>query len=145
MGDPAPTLPGCYHSYPNPGGHRSYGKPLLPKWIGKTDCKSYLDIVDNKLLETIRHHMSGFLVAAIPNAWHQILPLEFSSHSVVNTLWFPPVWLLWEVRNYARRLTNKGRKKILKIIILIEKSPVEERLDEKSDYLIKEDLKMKRS
>ncbi len=56
-------------------------------------CFLYLWVVDDKLLQTIRHHMSGSLVAAIPNIGHQVLPLESSSNSVVNTLWFPPAFL----------------------------------------------------
>lgn len=40
-----------------------------------------------------RQHVSGSLVATITNIGHQILSLESSSDSVVNTLWFTPVGL----------------------------------------------------
>ena len=49
--------------------------------------------MDNKFLETIRHHVSCFLVASITNAWHQELSLKSSSYPVVNTLGLSPAFL----------------------------------------------------
>jgi len=54
---------------------------------------TYLDIVDNKLLEAIREGVSRLLVSAITNTGHQILTFEPSPHSVVNTLGLSPVTL----------------------------------------------------
>lgn len=37
--------------------------------------------------------MLGLFVGTVTNARHQILTLEASTHSVINTFWFPPVAL----------------------------------------------------
>ena len=54
--------------------------------------------------------MSGLFVTSIANAWHQILSLEFPSHSVINTLWFPPVGLK-KHKDYSTKQINKERNK----------------------------------
>ena len=59
----------------------------------KFSLSLYLNIVYNKFFESIRHKMSCFLVTAIANAWHKILPLEPSPYSVVNTFGLAPAWL----------------------------------------------------
>ncbi len=76
--------------YPHFTAHQN--KPNVISLI-ELRATSYLDIVNNKFLKAIRHHVSCPLVAAITNAWHQILPLKSSSNSVVNTLWLSPVFL----------------------------------------------------
>ena len=52
----------------------------------------YLDIVNHKFSEPIRHHVSRFGIASVTNTGHKILSLESSSHSAVNTLGFSPAW-----------------------------------------------------
>ena len=49
--------------------------------------------MDNKLLQAIWHHVPSFSVATIANAWHQILPLEPTPDSVVNSFGLAPVGL----------------------------------------------------
>lgn len=39
------------------------------------------------------HKVTGLLVGAITNLWHSSLALESPSHSVVDTLGFPPAWV----------------------------------------------------
>ncbi len=52
-----------------------------------------LEVVDEELLEAIWKSASRLLVGPITNAWHQILTLEPSPNSVVNTFRLPPVTL----------------------------------------------------
>merc|ERR1711931_183855 len=49
-----------------------------------------LNIVDDELTKAIRHHVSCFGVASVTDAWHEILSLESSSNSAVDTLGFSP-------------------------------------------------------
>ena len=49
--------------------------------------------MDNDLLETVWANVLGLVVAAITNIGHEILSLEATTNSVVNTLWFAPVRL----------------------------------------------------
>lgn len=50
-------------------------------------------VVNKEFLETIGQHMAGTLVRAVTNVWHQVLTLEATAHSVINTFWLAPVWL----------------------------------------------------
>ena len=61
--------------------------------------KTYSNIVDQELLESIRHNVPLFFSCTITNVWHQVLALETTTHSVVNTLWSTPV-LLKEICNH---------------------------------------------
>jgi len=54
---------------------------------------SYCNIMDKELLEPIRHHVSLFFVGSVTNVGHQVLALEATAYSVVNTLGFTPVRL----------------------------------------------------
>ena len=54
---------------------------------------SYCNIMDKELLEPIGHHVSLFFVGSITNVGHQVLALEATAYSVVNTLGFTPVRL----------------------------------------------------
>ena len=80
---------------PMKSGHASLKTLVCPRgvWIGgSTDQSSTnLHIVDNKLVESIGHHVTCLLVGAIPNTGHQILTLEPSTNSVVNTFRLPPI------------------------------------------------------
>jgi hypothetical protein len=51
------------------------------------------DVVDDELLEAIREHMTGLSGRAITDVWHQVLSLEATSDTIVNTLGFTPVLL----------------------------------------------------
>ena len=70
-----------------------------------TDDKSttHLHIVDDKLVESIGHHVTCLLVRAIPNTGHQILTLEPSTYSVINTFRLPPVNLCMRGGDWASR------------------------------------------
>jgi hypothetical protein len=46
----------------------------------------------NELTEAIGTHVSGLCVASITNIWHQVLTLESSSDSGVDTLGFSPAY-----------------------------------------------------
>lgn len=52
--------------------------------------------------------MSGSLVATITNIGHQVLSLEPSSHSVVNTLGFTPVGLQKDKTKYWITYAQRG-------------------------------------
>lgn len=54
---------------------------------------THSNVVYKNFAEFGRQHMSGSLVATISNIGHQVLSLESSSHSVVNTFRFTPVGL----------------------------------------------------
>ena len=54
---------------------------------------SYINIVDEHFLEAIGTDVSAFAVASITNVGHQVLTLEPSSHSVVNSLRLAPAFL----------------------------------------------------
>ena len=47
-------------------------------------------VVNYEFKETIGHHVSGVTVASVSNSWHEVLSLESTSHSVVNSLGFSP-------------------------------------------------------
>merc|ERR1712212_633243 len=49
-----------------------------------------LDIVDDELTEAIGHHVSGLRVTSVTDTRHQILSLESSSYSAVNSFGFSP-------------------------------------------------------
>jgi hypothetical protein len=51
------------------------------------------DVVDDELLEAVGEHMTCFSVGAITDVWHQVLALETTSDTIVNTLGFTPVLL----------------------------------------------------
>lgn len=50
----------------------------------------FSDIVDQEFLEASWEHVAGALVGTITNVWHQILSLEATTYSVVNTLGLAP-------------------------------------------------------
>lgn len=52
-----------------------------------------LDVVDEELLEAGRQHMTGARVRTVTDVGHQVLALEATTHSVVNTLGLAPVGL----------------------------------------------------
>ena len=54
---------------------------------------THLHVIDDKLVEPVRHDVPGLLVAPIADAGHLSLPSESPSHRVVNTLRFAPAWL----------------------------------------------------
>lgn len=54
---------------------------------------THLHVIDDKLVEPIRHDVPGLLVAPIANAGHLSLTSKSPSHRVVNTLRFAPAWL----------------------------------------------------
>jgi len=60
---------------------------------------TYSYVVYKDFTEFGRQHVSGSLVTTITNIGHQILSLESSSDSVVNTLWFTPVGLQKKKKN----------------------------------------------
>ena len=49
--------------------------------------------MDEELFESVWTYVSGLLRRTISDVWHQILTLEPTAHSVVDTLRFPPVLL----------------------------------------------------
>ena len=51
----------------------------------------HFDVVDDKLVESVWHHVTRLLVGAISDAGHEVLTFEPSPHSVVNSLRLPPV------------------------------------------------------
>lgn len=53
----------------------------------------YLNIVYKDLSESSWEHVTGLFVASITNVGHQILSLETSTNSVINTLGLTPVSL----------------------------------------------------
>ena len=57
--------------------------------IGST----HLDIINDKLVESVWHDVLGLFVASITDAGHPSLTSESSSHWVVNTFRLTPVWL----------------------------------------------------
>lgn len=50
-------------------------------------------VVDQELLEAVGEHMAGALVRSVTDVWHQVLTLEATAHSVVNTFRLTPVGL----------------------------------------------------
>ena len=62
----------------------------------------YLNIIDEKLFETIGECVTGLLVGAVTNIRHEILTFEPSSHPVIDTLRLPPVTLV--NNNYVRSM-----------------------------------------
>lgn len=49
--------------------------------------------MDENFSESIGKHVFGEFRRPITNVWHQDLTLEASSNSIIDTLWFTPVWL----------------------------------------------------
>ena len=54
---------------------------------------THLHVVDDKLVEPVRHDVLGLLVTPIADARHLSLTSESPSHRVVNTFRFTPAWL----------------------------------------------------
>lgn len=65
----------------------------------------FLDVVNEELLEAGWEHMESTLVGTVTNIWHQVLALEATTYSVVNTFWFTPFVLNWKnaenINNYS--------------------------------------------
>lgn len=59
----------------------------------------FSDIVDQEFLEASWEHVAGALVGTITNVWHQILSLEATTYSVVNTLGLAP-FVLHETKSF---------------------------------------------
>ena len=57
------------------------------------NVETHLHIIDDKLVESVGHHMTSLLVGAIAYTGHEVLTFEPSPHSVVDTLRLPPVGL----------------------------------------------------
>jgi len=76
-------------------------------------------VVNQKFLETIRTDVLGVLIASVTNIWHFVLALEASSHSVVNTLWFPPVGLHAEEVN--RLMSDELLRPLLHNFLVIQR------------------------
>lgn len=53
----------------------------------------FLNVVHQEFLESGRQHMTGTFVWAITNVWHQVLALETTTDTVIDTLGLTPVWL----------------------------------------------------
>lgn len=50
----------------------------------------FANIVNQELLEARGQHVTGALVGTVTNVWHQVLALETTTHSVVNTFRLAP-------------------------------------------------------
>lgn len=66
-----------------------------------------LDVVDEELLEASGQHMTGTGIRSVTDVGHQVLSLEATTHSVVNTLRLTPVGL--EKERSTERRVNKVR------------------------------------
>lgn len=56
-----------------------------------------LNVVHEELLEAVGQHMTGTRIRTVTDVGHQILTLEATTHSVINTFRLAPVGL-WETK-----------------------------------------------
>ena len=82
-----------HHEYkPVLGGHTPGDLGAVSLVLHHQDLE-LLQVVDKDLLEAAGQHVPGGGVGSVTDVRHLVHSLELPSHSVVNTLWPPPVAL----------------------------------------------------